>query len=154
MYLTFGWHFFNIVTPDPHNIGAHLCQESKHVWDAGTFCNSCFLRCLKHSLILQCRKRLNARVLVSVFCCSGRRGLSKEMSGCIAALPRLTISGLAAEPDCQYRIPAWVQSHTNAIYFHCWGWWGQREPRSVGTHQCKSMQWVVPIHLHWSAPQD
>ena len=48
MYFWSGWHFFRIVQPDPHNIGAHLCQESKHVWGGGTFCHSCLLRCLKH----------------------------------------------------------------------------------------------------------
>lgn len=52
-------------------------------------------------------------MLISVF------DLSKKMSGCIAALPRLTISGVAAEPDCKYRIPVWAESHMNAFYFHC-----------------------------------
>lgn len=101
--------------PDPHNIGAHLCQESKPVWDGGSFCHSCLLRCLKcfNSLILQYKKTLTGHVLISVF------DLSKKMSGCIAALPRLTISGVAAEPDCKYRIPVWAESHMNAFYFHC-----------------------------------
>lgn len=35
------------------------------------------------------------------------------MSKTIAVLPRATISWLAAEPDHQYRIPAWAQSHMN-----------------------------------------
>lgn len=131
--------FFILCTWTQHSIGAHLCRESRHIWDGGISCYSCFLRCLRY------RWSLNAHLHLSAFCCQAgvasarcQDAFQHDVSGCRARLSR---------------IPVWLQSQ-ECLDFHCWGRWGQRKPPSAGAQQCKSMQWVVPTHLHWSTPQD